>query len=858
MIGITETGRYAAVHILDAPYHLDRPFTYFVPPEVSEDVFCGCFVIVPFGYGNRHTLGLVTDLFAKEQLPKEIPPAKCKPIVRALSPEFYLNEEFMGLCRYLSEMTFCTLGEAAKTAIPVGIISRMHERYEYLPHERERFERRYEDVQCPEKEIMAYLEKEGGIRRDRVRAKFGPTYVPCVEAMAKNGYIKRTTELTEKEYDAYTEHVRAIIPPEDLRLLFEGNGDARARYKYRKRSDMYTELLSRLMALEGREISLEDLLYDDAVTRAAVNAFEKSGILSVRRERAYRNPYWDAAQFAPKDKNILNEEQEAARATLSALYRTGEAKAALLYGVTGSGKTRVMKAMMDEVIADGRQVIMLVPEIALTPQSVSIFCAYYGERVAVLHSGLSAGERIDAWRRIRAGLVDIAIGTRSAVFAPFENPGMIIIDEEQEHTYKSDSTPRYHARDAARYRCAKNNALLVLASATPSFESYYKAQKGIYTLVTLTSRYGGAALPEVVMADMHTEMAARGEGGGEMPLGRTLAEAITRTVSAEEQAILFINRRGYRRYLSCMSCREPVMCPHCSVPLTLHRSRDPRHGEGELLVCHHCGFQCPPPAVCPVCKGPHLKPFGYGTQRAEEELEATFPSLRCLRMDMDSTRGKFGHERIIGKFREGDADVLLGTQMVTKGHDFPEVTLVGILNADAMLYQDDYRASEKAFSLITQVIGRAGRGQKKGMAVIQTYNPEHEVLTLAAKQDYDAFYQSAIRLRESMVFPPFCDMVLFSLSSEEEAEVLQLSARLVARLRELTAPGGAYGDVQYAMFGPFEAAIYRLNERYRMRVVLKCRLVKRTRALLADILAEFAASGGSRVSVAIDVNPTNL
>ncbi|MBR5870847.1 MAG: primosomal protein N', partial [Clostridia bacterium] len=573
-------------------------------------------------------------------------------------------------------------------------------------------------------------------------------------------------------------------------------------------------------------------------------------------------------QSAPKDDNVLNEEQQNACDELCALYRTHEPKAALLHGVTGSGKTRVIKAMMDEVLADGRQVIMLVPEISLTPQSVSIFCSYYGNRVALLHSALSAGERLDVWRRVKRGEVDIVIGTRSAVFVPFERLGMIVIDEEQEHTYKSDSNPKYHARDAARYRCAKSSALLLLASATPSLESYYKAERGIYSLITLKNRYGGAALPEVVMADMHGEIL---NGSGDTPLGSILAGALAETKEKNEQSILFINRRGYHKYVSCLSCKTPVMCPHCSVPMTLHKKSgaldaadtvidptQPQSSIGGVLVCHYCGTRVRTPQVCPDCHGPHLHAFGYGTQRAEEDLEKRFHEIRARRMDMDTTKEKFSHDLILKSFRNHSFDVLLGTQMVTKGHDFPDVTLVGILSADAMLYQDDYRASEKAFSLITQVIGRAGRGDKPGRAVIQTYNPDNEILKLAAAQDYETFYRGAIRMREAMVFPPFCEMVLLSYSSSEEVEVMNAAAKIASRLRELIAPGGAYADVQMAIFGPFEAQVYKVNEKFRMRMILKCRLNRRTRALLDQIMTESYNICSGRVAVSIDINPSNL
>lgn len=858
--------RYASVRIIDIPYHVDKPYTYYLPPDMIGCVRVGCFVLVPFGGGeNRRVMGIVTGLYRERELPQDVPVNRCKPVARLISEEFVLNDELLGLCRFITENTFCSFGDAAKAVIPAGALRRMYEQYEINPDKEAQrlYLERYGERDCPERVLYEGIRRSHAVRRTRMNKKFGAGAEETAETLVRRGILLRRTCLSESDNSVYCEYVKSAIPTSDLTALLRGSGEAKERYHYRRKSDVYTSLLRILEELDGAEIARDALLSDGSVTWNAVRELEKSGIVTVRRETEYRNPYAAAAALSPKDGNILNDEQEAARRELEALYRTHTAKAALLYGVTGSGKTRVIKAMMDTVIADGRQVIMLVPEISLTPQSVSIFCAYYGERVAVVHSGLSAGERLDVWRRARNGEVDLVIGTRSAVFAPFERLGMIVIDEEQEHTYKSDITPKYHARDAARYRCAANSALLLLASATPSFESYYKAEKGIYSLVRLTQRYGGARLPEVVMADMHD---AAKTSGSETPLGGILSDAIRETKNRNEQAILFINRRGYHKYIACLSCHAPVMCPHCSVPMTLHQrksagARAETYEDGTItgvLVCHYCGERMPPPLTCPGCGGAHLHAFGYGTERAEQDISEMFPDVRTLRMDTDTTQGKFAHEEILTRFRGKEADILLGTQMVTKGHDFPDVTLVGVLNADALLYQDDYRAAEKAFSLITQVIGRAGRGEHAGTAVIQTYDPENEVLRLAAKQDFETFYHTAIRMREAMVFPPFCDMVLFSLSSQEETEVMTAAGKLSARLHEITAAGSAFADVPVVIFGPFEAQIYKINEKYRMRLVLKCRMNRRTRAMLESLMLEFSALCSGRVALSVDVNPSSL
>ena len=867
--------QYAVVRILDIPYHVDKPFTYYLTPELAGVACVGSFVMVPFGFGNRRVMGIITDLQSPEELPDGFPCDRCKPVSKLISDEFVLNEELLGLCRYMKEMTFCSFGDAAKAVIPTGALRRIHELYAYPTDEnaaRAAGELIFSYAGTPslEGDILALLQKKKSVRREKLAELFSKDGIRCADSLVKRGLLERTYRLSDSENAAYRLYLSSPIPTEDIYAMLDGNETVRKKYGYRHRSEIYRTVLQKIAAAGGEEILLDASDTEDAGSSAALRTLEKEGILTLRREQVFRNPYEDAYRTPPKDNNILSEEQQAAKDTLTALYKTHEPKAALLHGVTGSGKTRVIKAMMDEVLADGRQVIMLVPEISLTPQSVAVFCSYYGDRVALLHSALSAGERLDVWRRVKRGDVDIVIGTRSAVFVPFERLGMIVIDEEQEHTYKSDSNPKYHARDAARFRCAHSKALMLLASATPSLESYYKAERGIYSLITLKNRYGNASLPEVIMADMHGEVI---NAGGQTPLGSILSDALAETKEKDEQAILFINRRGYHNYVSCLSCKNPVMCPHCSVPMTLHKKGgganagaaadaviDPSRPTdiGGVLVCHYCGTRVRTPEVCPSCHEAHLHAFGYGTQRAEEDLEHRFPKIRAQRMDMDTTKEKFSHDLILKSFRQKNFDVLLGTQMVTKGHDFPDVTLVGVLSADALLYQDDYRASEKAFSLITQVIGRAGRGDKPGRAVIQTYNPEHEVLRLAAAQDYESFYRSAISMREAMLFPPFCEMVLLSFSSEEEVEVMNAAGKVAQLLRGLIASGGEYSDVQMAVFGPFEAQIYRVNEKYRMRMILKCRLNKRTRAFLERVMTEAGNLCAGRVNVSIDINPSNL
>lgn len=578
------------------------------------------------------------------------------------------------------------------------------------------------------------------------------------------------------------------------------------------------------------------------VSSAHISALRDKGIIKIIESEAIRNPYADYARVRDNSPIVLSEAQSAAYSTIESELKRDEARAALLFGVTGSGKTKVIMRAIDEVIADGKNVIMLVPEIALTPQTVNIFCRRYGERVAVVHSSLSQGERLDAWRRIKRGEVDLVIGTRSAVFAPLDDIGMIVIDEEHEHTYKSESDPKYHARDIAAYRCGKANALMLLASATPSLESFYKAKQGVYTLVPLRERYGGVRMPDAVIVDMREELRL----GNTSPISDRLLKSLGEVYENDKQAILFLNRRGYSSQISCKECGDVLSCPRCSVSLTYHTSAD-----GGRLLCHMCGYSERVPKRCPSCNGDRLSFLGYGTQKLESELNKYVPDMTVMRMDADTTSGKMSYDRMLEDFREGRADILLGTQMVAKGHDFPRVTLVGVALADTSLYVSDFRAAERTFSLLTQVIGRAGRAGDEGIAVIQTYAPKNEVIRLACLQDFEKFYEGEIALRRELSYPPFCDIVELTLTSSDEAELAREAARLSERLIEKLR-GEEYSKQPFIVFGPFEAQVYKINEKYRMRMVVKCRLNKLSRALFHELLCEFSLS--RKATLSIDFN----
>ena len=838
---------YVAVRILDNPFCIDNTYHYYVPPMMADAVVRGAFVTVPFGRGNRKQLAVVTDLCTDADLPADLPTDRIKPLGGLCRERLFLSERQLALCFFLTETTLCTMGEAVRAIVPAAALATVVESYRALPED-EATDRRRSSLSAGDLMVLEYLRGRDLVSEQAVKTRFGAKSAASLERLCDRGFIER--ELSLKEPTVPTESYYSLArPAADIQAVLDGAGLPRVTGEVQKR------VLSTLLAANGRT-SGTALRAAAKAGSAQLKSLVDKGLLTVESEDAYTaEPALQETvredALADGQPLVLNEEQTEALNTLHALAATGEPRAALLYGVTGSGKTSVILSAIDGMLARGKGVIVLLPEISLTPQMLRIFCGRYGRRVAVIHSGLSAGERWASYRRILAGDATVVVGTRSAVFSPVRNLGMIVIDEEQEHTYKSDMNPKYHARDIARFRCAHENALMLLSSATPSLESYQKAKEGKYTLITMKNRYGGATLPEVHIVDMRGEP----HDGNTSPLGRALVQELERVRSEGDQAILFLNRRGYSHQLVCRSCGQAVTCPRCSVAMNLHMRHTSPDGQ---LVCHWCGTRQAPPHTCPDCGSPHLFRMGYGTQRVEEDLATLLPDTPVLRMDADTTTTKSAYHDLLDSFRRHEAGVLLGTQMVTKGHDFPDVTLVGVLMADMSLYLDDYRASERTFSMITQVIGRAGRADKAGLALIQTMNPDHDVLKLACAQDYEAFFEQEIRLRRLLQFPPFCDIVLLGLTCPDDRELQKACLRLSEELARLNT--STYADVPLVAFGPFEAPVYRVDNVYRMRMIVKCRLGKRARALFSELLSSFATDGhgGRRPTLSIDFNPSGI
>ncbi|MBE6643215.1 MAG: primosomal protein N' [Ruminococcaceae bacterium] len=832
---------FARVHVLDAPYFIDGKFDYYIPEHLHSSVTVGSVVTVPFGKSDKGVYAVVFEIADKTEY------SGVKSVIDVVH-DVVLNDELLKLCVFLKDRTFCTVGDAVKSAVPVSAFGKMYTLYSLA-----------DGVDITNfgenpRTVCSYLRDNPDSRLHTLKNKFGDGIERALRDLATRGFVTKRVVFREggKVHEKY---ITLLLSVDDTKDCLENRGEYKLRGE-KLRSVVYA------LSENGGKLSESELKGLTGAGSAQFKSLAEKGIVAIDEVEVYRDPYGESG-FAKKD-NVLTPHQQAAYEKISELYRTGEPKAVLLHGITGSGKTRVIKSVIDEVIASGRQAIILVPEISLTPQTVGLFKSFYGERIAVIHSSLSNGERFDAWRRIKNGDVDVCIGTRSAIFAPFERLGLIVIDEEQEHTYKSDMSPRYHARDVARFRAGYNKALMLLASATPSLDSYYKTQNGAYTLVELNERYGNAVLPSTVISDLRLDLA---KTSGLSVIGETLYRSMKESLENKEQVILFINRRGYNNFVSCAECGKAITCDHCSVSMTFHSPGRVFAEEGEdnmkarvkngWLTCHYCGARRKVPTVCPNCGSEHIQHLGFGTQKAEEELKLLFPDKKVMRMDADTTSTKFAFDSMLERFRSGEADILIGTQMVTKGHDFPNVTCVGVILAEASLYLDDYRANERTFDLITQVTGRAGRSDKKGKAVIQTYAPEHQILRFASGQDYGAFYKNEILLRKSFVFPPFCDMLLITLTAFSENELLRACVYLNTSIKD-SAAEYEKNTLALNVFGPLEASVYKVNEKYRMQFVVKCKNNSTTRTFFAKIYADCEKKFGNKIQISMDMDPNNI
>ncbi len=801
------------VRLLSALTFFDRPYSYLS----EEKLECGAIAALPFGNSDRHQYSVVISCKEAGET------AGLKKILFTLPEPYRLTPLQVDSARFISERFFSSFGDAARLMLPSGLDV---DTAEYVKPTELFLESAFSKNAEIYSVLTSKFEKNG-------RAYIGDgidkkSLLPFIKKSLLSLHSEAVCHINEKS----ERYARVILTdPEKVDLALKGT----------KQKEKYKTALNHISS-QG-EMSAREIMDIYSMDSSALALLERRGLIEIFSKKVHRSLY-DIGEIKKANDTIeLSDEQKSAFDTLSRMLSSPTGSAALLYGVTGSGKTSVILSLIDEAVSEGRGVIMLVPEIALTSQSAASLLSRYGDRVAIIHSGMSKGERHDSWQAIKEGRQTIVLGTRSALFAPIKNLGLLVIDEEQDDSYKSDITPKYHARDVARFMCAKSGALLLLSSATPDVESYYHAKTGRYTLVQLKRRYGEAILPDVIISDVSDDKV----NSPDTLVGRELRERISETLSRGEQVILFVNRRGLKKLLICRSCQSTVTCPNCSVPMTLHEVSG-----NHRLVCHYCGYSTSPPTVCPNCQSGHMYYRGYGTQKLEEELKLSFPNAKIVRMDADSTREKLSHERLIEDFSSHKADILIGTQMVAKGHNFPDVTLVGAIMADLSLFSSDYRANEHTFSLMTQVVGRAGRGKKKGSAVIQTLNPYNEIIELCTTQDYDAFFEGEIAFRRAFLFPPFCTMGTFVISSDDESALTEGSGRLNGTFTRLL--GGEFSDVKLMAYGPFEAVPYKLKNIYRHKLVVKFKNDKRTRELFLRVLNEFGQK--DRVKCSFDSSPT--
>ncbi len=800
-----------------ANFAIDKPYSYWIPQDMA--LAPGQRVMVPFGRANRRTEGIVLTVEPGSE-------DKLKPVESCLDDGPILTETQLRLAAFLRERYFCTFFDAIRVMLPAGLWFRTRLTVSLTE------DRSWKDKTIRKEgaaELLELLENLGGTAQEEALRNLISDEDSLREVLSylrQKKWITCQTDFLRKTQDKSEKIATLAQSPEETMVYAASRPKSAA---------MQRQVLELLCSVGSAAV--KDVCYFTGASTATVNRLEKLGYLTLSQRPVLRCREIRPAKLSGP--LVLNEEQQACFEGLASQMAQKEPGVALLYGVTGSGKTSVYIRLIQTCLEKGKSAMLLVPEIALTPQLLGILAAYFGTQVAVLHSSLSAAERYDQWKRVKSGDARVVVGTRSAVFAPC-TPGLLILDEEQEHSYKSESAPRYDAKKVAIWRGAKEKALVVLGSATPSIESMYRAKTGLYRLYTLHQRYNGRPLPEVEIVDMREELKL----GNDTSLSIPLRQRILETRQAGKQTILLLNRRGNSRALVCVDCRQTPECPRCSVHLTYHSANS-------RLMCHYCGFSMAAPARCPACGGP-LKAIGTGTQKVQQELAALFPDMETSRMDADTVSAVNTHEKILEHFQKENVPVLLGTQMVAKGLNLPNVTLVGVLDGDLSLYSGGFRAGETTFNMLTQVVGRAGRGDSAGRAVIQTLQPEHQVIGLAAKQDYDGFYDLEIRLRQAQAAPPFGDFALVTFSGQEEGQVLRGAAVFRDSLNAWLCQ---VPEEKCSVLGPAPCVVPKVNYNYRYQLTLRCHMTRPLRQLLAALLRKFSQDKANRgVNAYIDVN----
>ncbi len=809
----------AKIAVAAANFSIDKPYSYFVPDMMQ--LHPGMRVQVGFGRSNRATQGIVLSV-------EEGSAEGLKPVCVCLDETPMLSSFQLSMAAFLRQRYFCTFFDAARTILPAGLWFQTKQTYT-LTQDRSWQEKKLRNALAAQ--MLQTIFDCGGEADGQTLKKLAPTEVEfekSVRYLISKKWVETDTEFLRRTGDK-TEKIVTLVSSQEEAMEYAHT---------RPKSAAMQRAVLELMCAVG-SAAVKEVCYYTGATAATVKRLAQLGYLELSQKPVLRCREIKPAIIT--EPLILAPEQETAFAGLREQFLTETPGSALLHGVTGSGKTAVYIHMIRTCLEQNKQAMLLVPEISLTPQLLGLMAAHFGESVAVLHSSLPASERYDQWKRVREGSATVVVGTRSAVFAPCPNLGLIILDEEQEHSYKSENAPRYDAREVALWRGMKENALVLFGSATPSVETMYRAKQGYHKLYTLPERYNGKKLPKVEIVDMRREV----ESGNARSISYALQDAIGDTRKAHKQAVLFLNRRGNSRALVCVDCGQTPECPRCSTRLTYHSAN-------ARLMCHYCGYSQKATQRC-RCGGP-LRSVGTGTQKVQEELQSLYADLDVIRMDADTVNAANTHEQILDKFSKENIPVLLGTQMVAKGLNLPNVTLVGVLDGDLSLYTDSYRAAETTFNMLTQVIGRAGRGDAEGRAIVQTMTPEHRVITLAARQDYDGFYELEIKLRQAQNNPPFGDLATITFTGPDEGRVLRGAAKFRDSLRACLQQT-VYAQINCTVLGPAPCPVPKINYNYRYRLSLRCRMDKTLRELIAHLLRQFSQDRENRgISAFIDIN----
>ncbi|MDE7104757.1 MAG: primosomal protein N', partial [Ruminococcus sp.] len=786
----------AEIAVSGTTYSFDMLFSYNVPANMQ--IYEGCRVLIPFGKGNQRRIGAVIHL-------KEGNTSSLKSITAQIDSSPVLSPELLELAEYLHEHTFCTYFEAVKTILPPAISINAKERFQLVKN--------FENSEILSTDAYELFKNLEFMNSDSMLTEFIENYISkngrrYIDELIEADAVKSINEFRQTVGDASVKMVR----------LSEAYLNDPCQFSLTPKQKKAADFLK-----EYGSASVRETAYMCGFTEAVVKRLVVNRVAVEYDMEIFRAVDDFSGEQVNIDDTVLSDEQQTVHDRVFSQITEQKPAVFLLHGVTGSGKTSVFEKLIKNTIGLGRSAMLLIPEIALTPQVLKRFRLLFGQRVAVIHSGLSLGQRLDEYKRIKKGNADIVIGTRSAIFAPLENIGLIIIDEEGERTYKSENSPRYFTHDIAKQRCAYNKSVLLLASATPSVESYYLAEKGIYNLLEINNRYGQSILPDVVIVDMNEELMA----GNRTQLSHKLINEININLQNGEQSMLLLNRRGFHTIISCCECGQSVNCPNCSVPMTFHKKNN-------KLMCHYCGYSGEMPKKCSSCGSERFRSMGFGTQKLEEQLNGLFPDAKILRMDADTVFSRYTYEENFTAFKHGEYDIMIGTQMIGKGLDFPNVTLVGVLSVDKALYAGDFRSYERTFSLITQVVGRGGRGETKGRAVLQTFIPDHYIMNLAASQDYKEFYKEEIAMRRVMIFPPFCDMCVFCLVGEDEEavkngadEIIKLMNQNLRQLQPKT---------PVRVLGPVKSLYGKINGRYRYRIIMKYKNNAEMRSFISCIL----------------------